>query len=50
MVRYRRNLIAGGTYFFTVTLADRTSRALVEHVDALAALLVSSLCATGAVA
>jgi len=25
MVRYRRNFVAGGTYFFTVTLADRTS-------------------------
>ncbi len=32
MVRDRRNFIAGGTYFFTVTLADRTSRALTEHV------------------
>ena len=35
MVRYRRNFIAGGTYFFTVTLADRTSSALVDHVSAL---------------
>jgi REP-associated tyrosine transposase len=35
MVRYRRNFIPGGTYFFTVTLADRTSSALVHHVDAL---------------
>jgi putative transposase len=35
MVRYRRNLVAGGTFFFTVTLADRTSRALVDHVEAL---------------
>jgi len=35
MVRYRRNFIAGGTYFFTVTLADRTSSALVDHVNAL---------------
>jgi putative transposase len=32
MVRYRRNFIAGGTYFFTVTLADRTSRVLTEHI------------------
>ncbi len=35
MVRYRRNFIAGGTYFFTVTLADRTSSALVDDVSAL---------------
>ncbi len=35
MVRYRRNLVPGGTYFFTVTLADRTSSALVGHVSAL---------------
>src|SRR5436853_752480 len=35
MVRYRRNFIAGGTYFFTVTLADRKSSALVDHVTAL---------------
>ena len=35
MVRYRRNFVPGGTYFFTVTLADRRSRALVENVGAL---------------
>jgi len=35
MVRYRRNFVQGGTYFFTVTLADRTSSALVQHVSAL---------------
>ena len=35
MVRYRRNFVPGGTYFFTVTLADRTSSALVHHVDAM---------------
>jgi putative transposase len=35
MVRYRRNFIAGGTYFFTVTLEDRTSRILIDHVGAL---------------
>jgi putative transposase len=35
MVQYRRNFIAGGTYFFTVTLADRTSSVLVENVTAL---------------
>jgi putative transposase len=39
MVRYRRNLIAGGTFFFTVTLVDRASQALVDHVDALRAAM-----------
>src|SRR5882762_2888967 len=37
MVRYRRNLVPGGTYFFTVTLAARRSTDLVEHVGALRA-------------
>ena len=37
MVRYRRNRIPGGTYFFTVTLADRRSTMLVDHIDALRA-------------
>jgi putative transposase len=35
MVRYRRNLIAGGTFFLTATLADRTSSALTDYVAAL---------------
>jgi len=35
MVRYRRNFLRGGTFFFTVTLADRRSSALVDHVAAL---------------
>ena len=35
MVRYRRNFVPGGSYFFTVTLAERTSHALVDHVTAL---------------
>jgi hypothetical protein len=39
MVRYRRNLVPGGTYFFTVTLADRRSSVLVEHIDALRAVV-----------
>lgn len=39
MVLYRRNRIQGGTYFFTATLADRSSRVLVEHIDALRASL-----------
>jgi putative transposase len=37
MVRYRRNLVPGGTYFFTVTLVDRHSSALVDHIGALRA-------------
>ena len=35
MSRYRRAHIPGGTFFFTVTLADRASDALVRHVDRL---------------
>jgi putative transposase len=35
MVRYRRNRVQGGTYFFTVALADRKSRILVDHIVAL---------------
>ena len=37
MVRYRRNFVAGGTFFFTLTLADRSSRALIDNVEALRA-------------
>jgi putative transposase len=39
MVRYRRNFVPGGTYFFTVTLADRRARTPVDHVGALRAAL-----------
>jgi hypothetical protein len=35
MVGYLRNRLEGGTYFFTVTLADRQSTALIDHIDAL---------------
>jgi putative transposase len=35
MSRYRRSLATGGTFFFTVTLADRGSRLLVDHIDRL---------------
>jgi putative transposase len=34
---YRRLYVPGGTYFFTVNLADRRSRLLVDHVGALRA-------------
>jgi putative transposase len=37
MVRYRRNFVPGGTFFFTVTLADRRSTGLVEHISGLRA-------------
>ena len=35
MVMYRRNYVPGGTFFFTVTLADRRSAVLVDRVDLL---------------
>jgi REP-associated tyrosine transposase len=37
MVGYRRNFVRGGTYFFTVTLADRQSTILVDRIDSLRA-------------
>jgi putative transposase len=42
MVRYRRNFVHGGTYFFTVTLLDRNSSALVDHIGALRAAFRAS--------
>jgi len=35
LVNYRRNLLPGATFFFTVTLADRRSTALTTHIDIL---------------
>ena len=35
MSRYRRAKVEGGTFFFTVTLADRSDDALVRYVDRL---------------
>ncbi len=32
-MRYRRDATAGGTYFFTVNLADRRTDLLVRHID-----------------
>jgi putative transposase len=32
MVTYRRNLVPGGTYFFTVTLQDRSANWLIAHI------------------
>jgi len=37
MVKYRRNVVPGGTFFFTVTLRDRRSTALVDNVGLLRA-------------
>ena len=42
MVRYRRNFVPGGTFFFTVTLADRRSSMLVDHVGLLRAAFRST--------
>ncbi len=35
MTSYRRNFVEGGSFFFTVNLADRRKRLLVEHIDLL---------------
>jgi putative transposase len=35
MSRYRRASVEGGVFFFTVTLADRSSDLLVRHIDRL---------------
>jgi len=35
MVTYRRNFVPGGSYFFTVNLAERHRRLLTEHVGLL---------------
>lgn len=35
MTNYRRNRVAGGSYFFTVNLADRASSLLVDHIGLL---------------
>jgi REP element-mobilizing transposase RayT len=38
-MRYRRADAAGGTYFFTVNLAERRSDVLVRHIDDLRAAM-----------
>jgi putative transposase len=35
MTEYRRNFVKGGSYFFTVALADRSQSLLVDHINAL---------------
>jgi putative transposase len=37
MTRYRRNFIPGGSFFFTVNLAERRSRLLTDQIDLLRA-------------
>jgi putative transposase len=37
MTSYRRNLVPGGSYLFTVNLADRRLRLLTDHIDLLRA-------------
>ena len=41
MSRYRRSLVSGGTYFFTVTLFDRRDELLVVQIDRLRAAFQS---------
>jgi putative transposase len=40
-MQYRRADAAGGTYFFTVNLAERRSDLLVRHIDSLRAAMKS---------
>jgi len=35
MITYRRNFVPGGSFFFTVDLADRRLSLLITHIDAL---------------
>jgi putative transposase len=37
LTSYRRNLVVGGSYFFTVNLAERRRRLLTQHIEALRA-------------
>jgi putative transposase len=37
MTSYRRNFVAGASYFFTANLAERRLRLLTEHIEALRA-------------
>src|SRR4029079_13221250 len=41
MTRYRRAKVEGGTFFFTVTLADWSSDLLVRHIDRLRRVYMS---------
>ena len=37
MMNYRHHFVAGGSYFFTVNLAEHQQRLLTEHIEALRA-------------
>jgi REP-associated tyrosine transposase len=41
MSRYRRAYVEGGVFFFTVTLADRSSDVLVRHINRLRRIYMS---------
>jgi hypothetical protein len=41
--RYRRAFVPGGTFFFTVNLADRRSALLTERIDLLRAVYRKTL-------
>jgi putative transposase len=41
MTRYRRIRVEGGLFFFTVTLADRSSRLLIAEIDRLRRMYAS---------
>ena len=41
MTNYRRSFIPGGTYFFTVAVAERSSRILTDNIELLRASLTS---------
>ncbi len=41
MTLYRRLFVPGGTYFFTVALADRTATTLVDEIDLLRSVYAS---------
>ena len=41
MTRYRRLFVPGGTYFFTVALADRRATTLVDEIDLLRSVYAS---------
>jgi REP-associated tyrosine transposase len=41
MTAYRRLYIPGGTYFFTVSLADRSAQTLVDEIDLLRSVYAS---------
>ena len=40
MVNYRRNRVAGGTFFVTVNLFDRRKTFLLDHVDLLRRIVI----------